>query len=138
MFWYKGGKYSLSLFPILFLLGLRFCGVCLLSVGTEECRFKVKSDLLALQGLGRALEIIFCSKRRLCRRLRISERNIRWWFSGQKATSEFKSNILDQGIFWNKFLGLIPRVVQEELSSKVRLRKGINACLCIKVNKSNW
>jgi len=64
----------LSLSPILFLLGLRYCGVCLLSIGTKECRFKVKLDLLALQGLGRALETISCSKRWLRSRLSIGER----------------------------------------------------------------
>jgi len=51
-------------------------GACLLSVGTEECRFKVKSNLLALQGLGKALETISCSERWLCKRLRIGDRGI--------------------------------------------------------------
>ena len=66
----------MSLFPILFLLGLRFCGVCLLFVRIEESRFKVKSNLLTLQGLGRALETISCSERQLCKRLRIGDRGM--------------------------------------------------------------
>ena len=47
----REGSYRLSFSPIPFFLCLHSCGMCLLFVVAKQCRFKLKLDLLALQGL---------------------------------------------------------------------------------------
>jgi len=55
----REGSYRLSLSHIPFHVMFVLLWYALLFVVAKECRFNIKLDLLALQGLGKAFEVVF-------------------------------------------------------------------------------
>jgi len=78
----------------LFLLGLHFCGMCLLSGVAKECIFIAKLDLLVLRGLGRAFEVVFWSKIRIWRRIYWWTRKAKFGLMSWKVMLELRNNVL--------------------------------------------
>jgi len=73
----------------------------------------------------------------ICKRLYINGRGkLSLGLVGWKVMSKLRNNALGGGIFKSKLFGSIPQVLQENLSSKVRLGRGTSVCLCNKVWKA--